>query len=201
MLNLHDLRFKDNEYLGLISSCISVIVLFGASTVLVFIFLRVRRLTPNLNEDQIIEFNLHYSVLVESLIETKRKCFIYFWKPLYLLRWAMTHSILIFFYDKPAFQIISLFILSVIWQCLILTLKPFERKSVNIISFYNELAVSLYLYVTLLLSDFLDTQVPDNDDDSTARPFLRLYLAWILTGILILTIFINFVFAFVTLAI
>ena len=90
--------------------------------------------------------------------------------------------------------------MSVIWQCLILSSKPFERKSANIISFYNEVAVSLYLYVTILLSDFLETQVPSNDDDSIAAN-LRLNFAWILTGILILTITINFVFAFVNIAI
>ena len=83
-----------------------------------------------------------------------------------------------------------------IWQCLILTSKPFNNKLVNIISFYNEVAVSLYLYVMFLLSDFYDTEVTDNDDDSTAANF-SLNLAWILTGLLILTIFINFMFAFV----
>lgn len=70
---------------------------------------------------------------------------------------------------------------------------PFDSKSVNIISLYNEVAVSVYLYMSLLLSDFLDTQFPDNELVITN---LRLIIAWTLTGILISTILINFLFAF-----
>ena len=135
MLNMYDLRFRDKENVGAISSYISVIVFFGVCCVLVLLFVKVLRLTTNLNEEKVIEFNRDYSVLVESLKETKRQRLIYFWKPLCLLRWSLTQSILIFLYEKPAFQIISLLILSVIWQCLILILKPFDCKSVNIISF------------------------------------------------------------------
>ena len=63
----------------------------------------------------------------------------------------------------------------------------------KIISFYNELSVSLYLYMAFLLSDFLDTQ----ELDETEFTNLRLLFAWIICGILILTVFVNYVFAFV----
>ena len=88
--------------------------------------------------------------------------------------------------------------MSVIWQCLILQLKPFESKAINIISFCNEVAVSIYLYIAFLQSDYLDSQLPD---DELVLSNLRLNFAWILTGILILTIFINFVFALATISI
>jgi hypothetical protein len=65
-------------------------------------------------------------------------------------------------------------------------------------SFCNEVAVSVYLYVAFLQSDFLETQVPD---DKLVLSNLRLNFAWTLTGILVLTIFINFVFAMVSIAI
>ena len=112
---------------------------------------------------------------------------------MFLFRWALTLTILILLYDKPSFQIISLLILSVIWQNLILFSKPFETKALNIISFYNELAVSLYLYIAFVLTDFLETQVSKEEEIA----HLRLILAWILSGILALTILINFIFAFV----
>ncbi len=98
----------------------------------------------------------------------------------------------------PAFQILYLLILSVIWQILIILSKPFDSKIVNIISFCNEFAVSVYLYLAFLISDFLETQVPDNEPRIEN---LRLNFAWILTGILILTIFINLTYALVTIAI
>ena len=68
----------------------------------------------------------------------------------------------------------------------------------NIISFYNEVAVSLYLYSAFPLSDYLDTQFYD---DETLMANLRLNFAWIVTGILILTIFINFAYTFVKISI
>lgn len=56
-----------------------------------------------INEEKEIEFKSKYSVLIDSLKETKRKKLIYFWKPFYLLRWGLTQTILIVLYDKPAF--------------------------------------------------------------------------------------------------
>ena len=88
--------------------------------------------------------------------------------------------------------------MSVVWQCFILVSKPFESKTINIISFCNEVAVSVYLYIAFLQSDYLDSQLPD---DKLVLLNHRLNFAWILTIILILTIFINLVFALVTIAI
>jgi hypothetical protein len=78
-----------------------------------------------------------------------------------------------------------------------LTSKPYNSKTVNVISFYNEVAVSLYLYVALLFSDFLESQIGDDKPINS----LRLISGWILTSLLILTIFVNLVFAFVNIAI
>jgi hypothetical protein len=43
-----------------------------------------------------------------------------------------------------------------------LTARPYESRAVNIITFVNEAAVSAYLYLAFMLSDYLDTQVIDN---------------------------------------
>ena len=64
---MHDLRFRGKEYLALISTYISIIVLIGVSTVLVLLFLTVYRKTKNLNKEKLNEFQNDYSVLVDSL--------------------------------------------------------------------------------------------------------------------------------------
>lgn len=65
----------------------------------------------------------------------------------------------------------------------------------NLLSFYNEASVSIYLYLAFLLSDYLDSQFLD-DKAATVAP-LRLLIAWVLTSLLMFTIFINFVYAVV----
>jgi hypothetical protein len=60
----------------------------------------------------------------------------------------------------------------------------------------NEVAVSVYLYIAFLLSDYLESQVDESEISN-----LRLNLAWIISGILILAVFVNFMFALVSIAI
>jgi hypothetical protein len=71
LLNMYDLRFQDNENLPLISSYISMIVLISVICALLLIFGRVCLFTRNLNKEQGTEFKINYSVLTESLKETK----------------------------------------------------------------------------------------------------------------------------------
>ncbi len=63
-------------------------------TALIMIFWKVCRLTQNLNHIKVTEFNDNYSTLTESLVKTKVKKIVYFWKPLYLLRWTLTIMVL-----------------------------------------------------------------------------------------------------------
>jgi hypothetical protein len=79
-----------------------------------------------------------------------------------LLRWTLTATILIFLSERPAIQILFLLILSIIWQFLLLVAKPYDSKIINVISFYNEVAVSAYLYTAFLVSDYLETQLSDD---------------------------------------
>ncbi len=64
---MHDLRFRDKEYLAPTSTYISIIVLIGVSAVLVLLFLTVWRKTKILNKEQVTEFSRDYSVLLDSL--------------------------------------------------------------------------------------------------------------------------------------
>jgi hypothetical protein len=90
-----------------------------------------------------------------------------------------------------------LLIISVINQCLLLRLSPYESKRVNWICFFNEVAVSLNLYLSLLLTDYLSQQLRDNDNenevDADKLGHMRLLIAWIITALLMTTISINFI--------
>lgn len=74
---------------------------------------------------------------------------------------------------------------------MILVAKSYSSKSENYISLFNELAVSAYLYVLLMLTDYLETT-----DTST-----REILSWMLTSILMLAIFVNLVYTLVNMSI
>ena len=67
---MYDLRFKDKENLGIISSYISIIVLISVITALLLIFTKICHLTANLNREKVILFKINYSVLTESIKET-----------------------------------------------------------------------------------------------------------------------------------
>ena len=69
--------------------------------------------------------------------------------------------------------------------------RPYESRAVNIITFVNEAAVSCYLYLAFMLSDYLDTQVIDNQP---LLSHLKLQIAWLLSCLLLGTVLINFLF-------
>lgn len=56
------------------------------------------------------------------------------------------------------------------------------------------MAVSCYLYLAFMLSDYLDTQILDNQP---LLSYLKLQIAWVLTCLLLFTILINFIYALV----
>ncbi len=51
--------------------------------------------------------------------------------------------------------IIIILTISVLSQTLIIKSQPYDSKMTNMVPFINELAVSVYLYLSLLLSDFV----------------------------------------------
>ena len=89
-----------------------------------------------------------------------------------------------------------LLIISCVQQGLILRSRPYESKGKNFINMLNEVAVSLNLFSSLILTDFLRQQV-NVDTDKLAK--LRLQVAWFITLLLIVTIFINLVYVIVCL--
>lgn len=130
-------------------------------------------------------------MLTDSLKETQISKVTFFWKPLYIVRWIMSLLTLIVLREKSSIQILCLFIFSVIYQGLIIFSKPYNSKSENYTSLFNEFSVSAYLYVLLLLTDYLDSS------NIAARELL----SWVLTSILMLAIFVNFLYTLINLSI
>ena len=59
----------------------------------------------------------------------------------------------------------------------------------NVLTFINEAAVSIYLYISLLLSDYLQCQFTSDDDMLK----VKVALSWALTLLLCVVIGINFI--------
>jgi hypothetical protein len=141
-----------------------------------------------MNEHSVKEFNQKYSPLLSELREKSLNKIVIFWKALNLIRQLLTLIILTTLNSFPTLQIQILFIFSLVTQCLILTSQPYSTKMLNILYFFNELSVSIYLYLALLLSDYLEYQFISTDVD----PFtVRINLAWILTLLLCIVILVN----------
>jgi hypothetical protein len=68
---------------------------------------------------------------------------------------------------------------------------PYDSKGVNIITLFNEIAVSTYLYLTMLISDYSETMF----NNQAEIQIFRLKIAWMIAGLLILVIAVNFIFA------
>jgi hypothetical protein len=81
---------------------------------LLFIFIKVWRLSKTLNEKSIDDYNSKYSKLTESLKETKIDPLVFLWRPLNLARWLLTVTVLIVFKSEPGIQMMSLLIMSLI---------------------------------------------------------------------------------------
>lgn len=77
------------------------------------------------------------------------------WNLLILVRWVITCVILITLREYNHMQIIVLYIVSVFFQFFIVSGRPNDSSLENKISFINEVFVSIYLYILMLLTDFM----------------------------------------------
>ena len=112
-----------------------------------------------MKEESILRFIQTYPKLYEGLKYTKRSRLIILWKPLFLLRQLLTYTILLAMKNYPPLQISLLLIMSFLQQCFILTTQPYTKWGANFISFVNECAVSINLYLMLMLTDNTETQI------------------------------------------
>jgi hypothetical protein len=71
-----------------------------------------------------------------------------------LSKWLLTVVILITLSSYPSIQVLTLLLLSLVYQIMIFIIKPFDLPSNNRIRLVTELLISFYLYFYLLLSDY-----------------------------------------------
>lgn len=83
--------------------------------------------------------------------------------------------------EKFYLQIFPLLVISTLFQLIIVGSKPLLSKLENRMLLFNEIMVSIYLYLLLSLTDFMG----DND--------LRDMIAWVLLSIVVFTVLVNLV--------
>jgi hypothetical protein len=172
-----------------ISAYFSIVVIIAIVGSVVAIIMRLWKLDCNMNHETIQEFNLKYSALTSDLRETSSNRIVKYWKALNLIRWFLTLALLTNLTSYPGLQIKVLIIFSWLQQILILKCRPYESKLKNVLTFINEFAVSVYLYFSLLLSDYLECQFTLIEDALQAK----VVLSWILSLLLCVVIGINFI--------
>jgi len=98
--------------------------------------------------------------------------------------------ILVTLRNNPALQILLLLIISVFTQTLIIKSKPYDKILTNVVTFLNESAVSLFLYLSFLLSDFVQARSSDIEEMKLLE--FRLLISWIMTMLLCTVVALNF---------
>ena len=78
-----------------------------------------------------------------------------FWRPLVLLRWTVTMLIMTLLRSNFYMQIFALLAISIVFQVMIVGSKPKLSKLENNMLLFNEIMVSIYLYLLLCLTDFM----------------------------------------------
>jgi hypothetical protein len=78
-----------------------------------------------------------------------------YWRPLVLLRWTVTMLIMTVLRHNFYLQIFLLLAISIVFQIMILGSKPMLKKLDNRMLLFNEVMVSIYLYLLLCLTDFM----------------------------------------------
>jgi Na+/phosphate symporter len=104
-----------------------------------------------------------------------------FWKPVVLLRWTATMLIMTLLRYNFYVQIFMLLAISTVFQLMIVGSKPMSSKLDNNMLLFNEIMVSLYLYLLLCLTDFMIEH--DKRD----------LIAWVLLFLVVFTVLFNLV--------
>ena len=101
----------------------------------------------------------------------------------------MTLAILVFGKNLHSYQVITLLLYSLLTQQVILTLKPKLDSSTNHLLLFNEMAVSVYLYLMLALT-MLNVDNP-GEQALTVREIIGMALL----GVVGITLLVNLIFA------
>jgi hypothetical protein len=104
-----------------------------------------------------------------------------YWRALVLLRWTATMLIMTLLRNYFYLQIFTLLGISAGFQLMIVGYKPMLTMLSNRMLLFNEIMVSIYLYMLLCLTDFMG----END--------CRDFIGWALLQLVVLTVLVNLV--------
>jgi hypothetical protein len=166
LINMHSIKFDTKQ--NLIASVLSLSTIFATVLTLMIILIGLRKESEKL------------SSLGEGMRETGK-----YWRWYELLRQCLTLVILVEGRDLGSFQILALLVSSLLAQSLTLHLKPHQDPWDNAFQFFNEYAVSIYLYLMLLLSDL------NRLEEGTGGPQVREVVGWALLGVIALVVAVN----------
>ena len=156
-----------------IDTSLSIIILVTSAASVAIIIVIVRRA-----ETASDEFLKKYGTLFEGV--NMKNPFNKYWNIFIIVRWAATSTIIVVLRDHYEFQIGTLLLISYFFQVLILVLQPIEGGPLeNRLALFNELMVSSYLYVLILLSEY-------NYENA-----FREEAGWGLLGVIFLSCFVN----------
>jgi hypothetical protein len=79
----------------------------------------------------------------------------------------------------------------VVSQVLTIKVLPYDTALTNVVSFINEVSVSVYLYLSLLLSDFVQTQSTSIEEIKILE--MRQSIGWIITIVICVVVAFNIV--------
>jgi hypothetical protein len=115
-----------------------------------------------------------------------------YWMWFKLLRQCITLVILIEGRDLGSFQILALLVFSIFSLSLALKINPYKCQIQNYFTFMNEFAVSIYLYLMLLLS-YLNIQ----EEDGIIGLKIKNWIGWALFSLLSGVVLINLIKALI----
>ena len=123
-------------------------------------------------------FRSKYGTLLEGL---NTNCFFgCYWNVLILIRWTLTIEVFVLLRDFYSLQVMSLLVLSLLFQVLTIIGKPMKEMRDNRISLFNEVMVSLYIYLLYTLTDY--SSIVDFRDE----------IGWALLAVIFLSTLVNF---------
>ena len=105
-----------------------------------------------LNQLESEEFKNKYGTLTEGL--NLRTTAGKYWNVITLMRWNVLSVVLVVLRDHFEMQIIALLVMSVVTQVIIIRGRPMEDTGEHRMSIFNEIMVTLYLYLLVSLTDY-----------------------------------------------
>ena len=128
------------------------------------------------------EFQAKFGSMTKDLNTTRRPGVGTYWVVINQVRWIITINIMIIIRDHNEMQLMILLFISWVFQALIILGQPMQSTLENNMTLFNEIMVSVYLYVLMILTDFFAETNPCRDG-----------CGWALVMTLLTTFSVNFI--------